>query len=212
MSCNQTVRLPNALHRMCYGGTDALLHCSLSKSRPSQLLIPDPDAWALQHCESTSKCGAELFSVHGWQDDGWRWLAEGLPNLRTLILWCLRVGSDGQWPVGLANCTQLRSLHLSSSSAVPLPRGRYLDRLTRLEWLCGPLATVPHALAAATALENLSLKIRAQRIVESSVLDSLPQLRSLHIYGKRDKFYCHEDSLLELQRRLPTTVIRCHPA
>ena len=119
----------------------------------------------------------------------------------------MRAGTDGQWPAALAECEQLQTLHLHGSSAAPLPRGRYLNRLKTLNLLCDPRIAVPHALAAATALEDLSLKIKPQRLAASSVLDLLPNLQSLCIHGPRARCYSHENSLLDLQWRLRARIM-----
>jgi len=119
-----------------------------------------------------------------------------------------RLADDGPWPAALANCTQLESLRLLGDSARRIPTGPYLNRLTRLDWQCGPPITEPGAvalLAAATSLVQLQLRLAPQCIAACSVLDTLPKLERLTIVGHKDD-RDHENALLRLQQRLRATV------
>ena len=124
----------------------------------------------------------------------------------------MRAGIDGQWPAGLAYCTGLQTLHLEGISTAPLPNGPYLNRLRELTWHCDPAAAVPHALKAATALEELCIGIAPERMADCIVLDSMPNLRSLQFstFGEHlgALYGCKlADALLDLKRRLRAEVM-----
>ena len=144
------------------------------------------------------------------QVDGWPWLAEGLPQLQTLVLRRVRMGTDGLWPAALADCTGLQALTLEGDTAAPFPDGPYLERLRTLDWLCDPYADVPNALVAATALEQLRLTVAPKRMADCSVLDSLPNLRHLEVVASDSSENVdesnHTEALAELRQRLRATV------
>jgi len=116
--------------------------------------------------------------------------------------------ADEHWPASLADCTGLRVLHLSGTSAAPIPSGRYLKHLRTLEWQCAGVEALPNALRAATELETLHLWMAPERVACCTVVDSLPKLRRLHFYQvwDRDSEYMHADTLLKLRRRLRADV------
>ena len=140
------------------------------------------------------------------QGNDWPWLARDLPLLQTLLLTRAREHPDSQWPAAMAGCTGLDTLSLLGSSA-PVPSGPYLNRLTQLE-LADPPAAVLDALGAATALQDLKLRLAPSHVADSSVIDSLPNLRKVLFELEHDGL-AHVKDVLRLQRRLPGVDVRC---
>ena len=120
------------------------------------------------------------------QSDDWSWLARDLPRLQILELTDACIGINTPWPAALADCTGLECLVLVGSAAGPIPGGRYLEGLKRLDWVGDSRAALPQTLAAATALEELTLGHEPERVIGCGVLEALPSLRLLSFVVQRD--------------------------
>ena len=119
------------------------------------------------------------------------------------------LSNSGLWPTAMAKCTGLKTVQLFGNTAEPIPGGPYLSQLRQLDWLCASSVAMPAALADATALEWLTLGLAPERVVQSSILDTLPSLRLVNFAARHHMYNpSHVNALLTLQERLRASVRR----